>query len=500
MSTSNPLRNIRFWILSTSIVVAALVWIGNTAPGEPVPYGVLVRTYALLAVGYLYVTLLISPVIELFPKIPYKGQLVKARRALGVSAFLFAELHANMAFFKQLGGPAGLQYLNTSYLVAVIAGFLALMIVLLLALTSFDFAMRKLGRNWKRLHQLVYVAGVLILFHALSIGTHFMNERTPTARFGLMLVMLLFILQALRVDRKWRSQASRVGIVTVLVTGVSLYSLGALTSPGASGVSIHGRHSAGANTPVVLGDATKRFTVSMDVSPTRPQLGKEARLAFKVFDASTGFRQDRFTRFYGQFMHIVVVNGSLTEFAHVHPTTEAGGFVLNHTFPKAGRYHIYLNYAPYQAVEQQAAFTVQVGDSDEVEVASELAQDTATMRQATGYTAYVSAEENLTAAAFTAGTQPLSFSIQRDGQPVTTLQPYLEAFGHLSLVNIHTYEFVHAHPPDTALPAPGDLSGPDVLFVPMVLQGAVKPGTYRAFAEFSPNGDYIVVPFTIRIQ
>jgi sulfoxide reductase heme-binding subunit YedZ len=49
----------------------------------------------------------------------------------------------------------------------ILAGSLALLILTPLAITSTRGWMRRLGRNWKRLHQLVYVAGALAVLHFL---------------------------------------------------------------------------------------------------------------------------------------------------------------------------------------------------------------------------------------------------------------------------------------------------------------------------------------------
>jgi methionine sulfoxide reductase heme-binding subunit len=48
-----------------------------------------------------------------------------------------------------------------------LAGFAAFLLLVPLAATSTRWAMRKLGKNWKRLHRLVYLAGILAVVHYL---------------------------------------------------------------------------------------------------------------------------------------------------------------------------------------------------------------------------------------------------------------------------------------------------------------------------------------------
>src|SRR5687767_2086078 len=48
-------------------------------------------------------------------------------------------------------------------------GFVAYVLMTALALTSFNRAQRKLGRNWKRLHRLVYAINILAVMHVIWI-------------------------------------------------------------------------------------------------------------------------------------------------------------------------------------------------------------------------------------------------------------------------------------------------------------------------------------------
>ena len=81
------LTNNRYVMILTG-VIGGVVYL--TAAGNVVR---LTQTYALLAVTYLWVTMMVTPVTRFFPKLPHRGQLVKMRRALGLSAWVFALLH-----------------------------------------------------------------------------------------------------------------------------------------------------------------------------------------------------------------------------------------------------------------------------------------------------------------------------------------------------------------------------------------------------------------------
>jgi sulfoxide reductase heme-binding subunit YedZ len=90
---------------------------------------------------------------------------VKARRALGLYAFMYATIHVYIV--------SGLDYqFNFNFLYAdfrgklyIWVGLAAYLILLALAVTAFQVAIRYLGKNWKRLHRLIYPASLLVILH-----------------------------------------------------------------------------------------------------------------------------------------------------------------------------------------------------------------------------------------------------------------------------------------------------------------------------------------------
>ncbi len=91
---------------------------------------------------------------------------ITVRRALGLYAFLYALLH--FANFIGLDYALDLNAILQDALLSkpyIIVGLGALLILLALALTSTKASMRRLGRNWLRLHRLVYLAGALAALH-----------------------------------------------------------------------------------------------------------------------------------------------------------------------------------------------------------------------------------------------------------------------------------------------------------------------------------------------
>ena len=196
--------NIRFYILTSTvcIIIGVFAWTYSTTPAGSVRTIKLVEHFAMLAILYLYLALLVTPLYEAFPRLPFRSPVHKARRAIGFSAFLFGLFHAYNAFFGLLGGFKGLGLLSPTYLKAITLSFTALCILTAMASTSFDVVVKRLGyRKWKRLHRLVYIAAIFIVIHALMLGSDFANSSSLFYQLVFFAVAFLFCLEMLRVDR-----------------------------------------------------------------------------------------------------------------------------------------------------------------------------------------------------------------------------------------------------------------------------------------------------------
>src|SRR5512134_1958637 len=91
--------------------------------------------------------------------------LIRVRRTLGLYAFMYAGLH--FLTFSGLDYGFNLQWIipEIAEKPYIIVGLMALSILLALALTSTKGWQRRLRKNWKRLHRLVYAAGLLVIVH-----------------------------------------------------------------------------------------------------------------------------------------------------------------------------------------------------------------------------------------------------------------------------------------------------------------------------------------------
>ena len=82
----------------------------------------------------------------------------------------------------------------------------------------------------------------------------------------------------------------------------------------------------------------------------------------------------------------------------------------------------------------------------------------------------------------------LRFTVTRDGEPVTTLQPYLGAAGHLVALRAGDLAYLHVHPVDE----PAAESGPNIAF----MAETPTPGRYLLYLNFQVGNQVHTATFT----
>jgi sulfoxide reductase heme-binding subunit YedZ len=116
-------------------------------------------------------------------------QALRVRRALGLYAFLYASLHFATFVWLDYGFDFGLLRQAIFDQRYVLPGLTAGLILLALAITATRGWQKRLGRNWKRLQRLAYLAGILAILHFVWLSK---DIREPL-RYGLILAVLLVL-------------------------------------------------------------------------------------------------------------------------------------------------------------------------------------------------------------------------------------------------------------------------------------------------------------------
>jgi hypothetical protein len=189
-----------------------------------------------------------------------------------------------------------------------------------------------------------------------------------------------------------------------------------------------------------------------------------------------------YTTSHDKDLHLIVVRRDLSGFQHVHPELGSDGtWSIPLAVPAAGPYRIFADFQPagHDGLTLGADVPA-AGDYQPTPLP-------ATARTATvdGYT--VTLTGDLTPGA----SSKLTLSVSKDGRPVTDLQPYLGAYGHLVALRDGDLAYLHVHPDGE----PGDgrtTAGPAVAFHAEV----PSAGAYRLYLDFQHDGKVRTAEFT----
>ena len=160
------------------------------------------------AITLLVLSLMCTPLNTLFG---WK-ELLKRRRALGLYAFMYATIHVLIFLDLDYGLAWGLIIQNIVEKPYIIFGVITFLMLIPLAVTSFDTWKVRLKKNWKRLHQTIYLIAPLAVLHfALSKKGDIFQLQGDIVRpliYGLV-VLVLLILRIPRIRRFFASLRSQ---------------------------------------------------------------------------------------------------------------------------------------------------------------------------------------------------------------------------------------------------------------------------------------------------
>ncbi len=141
--------------------LARLVVLGFSDGLGANPIEFVIRSNGTWALTFLLVTLSITPL----RKLTGANWLVQLRRMLGLYAFFYALLHmASYVWLDQWFDVAAISKDIVKH-PFILAGFSAFVLLIPLAATSTNAMMKRLGRNWQKLHYLVYPIALLGVLH-----------------------------------------------------------------------------------------------------------------------------------------------------------------------------------------------------------------------------------------------------------------------------------------------------------------------------------------------
>jgi hypothetical protein len=242
----------------------------------------------------------------------------------------------------------------------------------------------------------------------------------------------------------------------------------------------HGEAAAGgADAPGGLASSAGGYTLVP--ATTRLTPGRPEEFAFRV-SGPDGAAATAFEVEHDQRMHLIVVRRDTSGFQHLHPRMGPDGtWRVPLSVTTGGAYRAFADFTPaggpattlgvdllapgrFDPVDHRPSRSARV-DGYQVDLAGDLVGGRAST---------------------------LTLTLRKDGRPVTDLQPYLAAYGHLVALREGDLAYLHVHPEGT----PGDgrtPAGPEIMFTAQV----PSAGTYRLFLDFRHGGGVHTAAFTV---
>jgi Cu+-exporting ATPase len=254
--------------------------------------------------------------------------------------------------------------------------------------------------------------------------------------------------------------------------------------------------------------ATQYANVTLDTGGA-VQPDQATTLRFSLTDKATGQPVESLEVAHEAPVHLIIASSDLGYFAHIHPEPQAGTagqFAVDHTFPRAGDYVMYAEFALQGKTDEVHRFDMRAGGQPGA--AASLTEE---LSPATSgdYTASITPQGEVKAG------EPAGFvlNVERGGQPVSDLQPYLGAAAHVVVLDETAGGFAHVHavpgiePPAAMGEGAMEKEGGEAMEVPMSFGPQVafthtfeKPGPHKVWAQVEHDSQVLTFEWVVEAK
>jgi hypothetical protein len=232
---------------------------------------------------------------------------------------------------------------------------------------------------------------------------------------------------------------------------------------------------------ILSDDVQAVWTISGD--PTVGSGSKKLiRLEIKKKD---GGRIDEFEVNHEKLLHLMVISKDLSYFQHIHPEYKGDGvFEIANDFPAGGEYRLIADFQPSggDAMSKMTWVRIEGHPAKPVPVVP----DTSLDKTFDGKRVKLSIDQ---LAANKELTLKFSFTDDKTGQPITDLQPYLGAIGHVVILTEDGEQYLHVHADE------GQGTGPYATFE----TSFPKSGTYKIWGQFQRDNQVFTASYVVNV-
>ena len=222
---------------------------------------------------------------------------------------------------------------------------------------------------------------------------------------------------------------------------------------------------------------------SLMISPQEVVAGNPTNFVIMVHDTQGRMVKD-FEVTHEKLVHLIFIDKGMTTFSHIHPEVAPDGtMTVSHTFATGGDFYVYADVKPRGKETETIRSMLKV--KGEPSSPASLISNVPVTVKGEGWIAKVSVTPDRV------GEATVSFDFMNsEDRPLTDLQPYLGAMGHLVVVNTKDGDYAHAHPVEK-------LSGPGAV---QFMVHFSKPGIYKGWCQFQRGGKVFDVPFVVEVK
>lgn len=275
-----------------------------------------------------------------------------------------------------------------------------------------------------------------------------------------------------------------VFVLTLLVVFGAAWGVGWLAGPRTTPATAEPEHGQQHDTPAEPATAGKvpgGLQISQDgyrleLAAKQLSTAGEKPLSFRIIGPD-GKPVTAYTNEHEKDLHLIVVRRDLTGFQHVHPVLGADGlWSVPLKVAAPGPYRVFADFKP-------AAQDTGLILGADINVPGDFQPSTLPPRTESSDGEYaVTLEGDLVPGT----SSKLTLTVSKGGKPVTDLQPYLGAFGHLVALRDGDLAYLHVHPQESTA------AGPQIVFYAEV----PSAGGYGLFLDFQHEGRVHTVSFT----